>query len=218
MQAPIRLAREIPAGRQAAYVTAIGAVLAIVGGGFVLVARRVAADGGDDEWLAYVVGIGFSVVGILMLILGVKAYLITRLPETIVEVSRMPVRAGQPFQITVRQPGPIRLRSLRVNVVGEQITRYEVWRKGKKRIETDRRLVHQSNVVAVGNLTIGHDDEHAVRAEATVPKEVTLVDIEGDKTVLWRLEVWGRVRGWVNFGHPFVITVTGVKAVVESDL
>jgi hypothetical protein len=26
---------------------------------------------------------------------------------------------------------------------------------------------------------------------------------------VWRLEVWGRVRGWVDFCHPFLIEVSG---------
>ena len=58
-----------------------------------------------------------------------------------------------------------------------------------------------------------------VEQQLYIGKTVTqsLVDIEGTKTVRWRLEVWGRVRGWVNFGHPFPLTVTGVRAVVRDD-
>jgi hypothetical protein len=29
------------------------------------------------------------------------------------------------------------------------------------------------------------------------------------RTHFWRLEVWGRVRGWAGFGHPYVIQVLG---------
>ncbi len=67
-------------------------------------------------------GGGFALVGLVMVILGIKMFLLTPLPETIVEVDRMPVRARQPFQVTVRQPGPVRLESLRVNLVAEQLT------------------------------------------------------------------------------------------------
>ena len=170
-----------------------------------------AVPDGPNDWLFYIVGGGFSLVGLVMVILGIKMFLATWLPETIVEVERMPVRAGEPFRVTVRQPGPIRLESLRLNLVGEQLTKREVWRKGKRRTETDRHLIHQDNVLDVKDITILPGEEVAHQRDATVPKEVTLLDIEGEKRVVWRLEVWGRVRGWVNFGHPFVIEVRGVS-------
>jgi hypothetical protein len=84
-----------------------------------------------------------------------------------------------------------------------------VWRKGKRRTETDRHLIHQDNVLDLRDITVARGDEVVRRGEAGVPVDVTLVDIEGEKRVVWRLEVWGRVRGWVNFGHRFVIEVLG---------
>jgi hypothetical protein len=211
MRAPVRLEREIPAARQAMGAILIGVVLTVLGAGILSIAYNPALNDGEGERLASIVGSGFALVGVVMLLLGVKAALIVRLPETIVEVDRMPIRAGTRFEVTVRQPGPIRLQSLRVNVVAEQVTRYEVWRKGRKRIETDRHLIHQHNIVDVRDATVGHGQELVRRVDATVPGEITLVDIDGKKTVVWRLETWGRVRGWVDFGHFFAITVSGVR-------
>jgi hypothetical protein len=206
MSAPIRLERERPAARQAGGALAIGIVLTLLGGGG-LALLTVAPVTGRNGWVIYVVIGGFLLVGVLMLILGIKMVLSTRLPETIVEAERMPVRAGKSFQLIVRQPGPIRLVSLRVNLVGEQITKRDVWRNGRRRTETDRRLIHQTNVLDLRDISIARGEEHARQAEAMVPANVTLADIEGRATVVWRLEVWGRVRGWVDFGHPFVISV-----------
>jgi hypothetical protein len=146
-----------------------------------------------------------------MVILAFKMFLALRLPETIVEVERMPVRAGKPFRVTVRQPGPIRLQSLRLNLVGEQLTRRDVWRNGRRRTDTDRRIVHQDNVLDLRDITIMLGDEATRQGEATVPAAVRLADIDGQKRVVWRFEVWGRVRGWVDFGHPFVIEVSGQR-------
>ncbi len=57
--------------------------------------------------------------------------------------------------------------------------------------------------------------EHVVgQATVTIPADVQLADIEGRKEVTWRLEVWGRVRGWTGFGHPYVILP---KVVAERD-
>jgi hypothetical protein len=47
-----------------------------------------------------------------------------------------------------------------------------------------------------------------------------LADVEGETRVVWRLEVWGRVRGWVDFGHPFAIEATAVterSAPIDDD-
>jgi hypothetical protein len=163
----------------------------------------------SNQWLFYVVGGSFFVVGLLLVILAIKMFLATRLPETIVEVDRMPIRAGKSFQVTVRQPGPIRLKSLRLNLMAEQLTRRQVWRNGQRRTETDRLLIHQVNILDLRDITILPGEEVVRQGEATVPKELQLADVEGEKQVVWRLEVWGRVRGWVDFGHPFVIEVSG---------
>lgn len=212
MSARIRLQREAPAARQAGFAAVIGVVLTVLGGGgIMLLLRTEAPRDQSSEWLFYVVGIGFLLVGAVMVILAFKIFLALRLPETIVEVDSMPVRAGKPFLVTVRQPGPIRLQSLRLNLVGEQLTRRDVWRNGRRRTDTDRRLIHQDNVLDLRDITVMLGDEAARQGEATVPAAVRLADIDGQKRVVWRLEVWGRVRGWVDFGHRFVIEVLGQR-------
>lgn len=209
MGAPIRLEREAPAARQAGCATAIGVFLTALGGASLLAMRSDALRPATNAWLFYVVGTGFALVGVIMVIFGIKMFLASRLPATVVEVDRMPVRAGQPFHVTVRQPGPVRLESLRLNLVGEQLTKRVVWRNGQRRTNTDRRLIHQDNVLDLRDLTILRGEEVAREGEATVPADVSLADIDGEKWVVWRLEVWGRVRGWVDFAHSFVIEVLG---------
>lgn len=166
---------------------------------------------GTNEWLVYVVGGGLALVGFVVVVLGIKMLLATRTPETIVEVDKMPVLAGAPFHVTTRQPGPVRLKSLRLNLVGEQVTTRNVWREGKRRIDTDRRLIYQTNLLDLKDISILYGEEVIRQAEATVPADVKLADIEGEKSVVWRLEVWGRVRGWIDFGHPFVIDVSSER-------
>jgi hypothetical protein len=208
MSAPIRLERETPAARQAGCALVIGVFLAVLGGIVTMAMRSGEPSAGSNEWVVYAVGGGFLLVGLVLVIAGIKMALATRVPETIVEVDRKRIHAGDPFRVTVRQTGPIRLRSLRLNLVGEQLTRRDVWSGGKRRTDTDRRLIHQHNVVDVRELTILPGEELVRQGQATVPAEVTLADIEGDKRVVWRLEVWGRVRGWVDFAHSFVIEVS----------
>ena len=206
MSAPIRLQRESPASGQAGCATTIGLFLTVLGAVILFLMRSDDPRPGQNEWLIYFVGGGFSLVGLVVAVLGIKMSLASRVPETIVEVDRL-ARAGEPFRVTVRQPGPVRLQSLRLNLVGEQLTTREVWRDGKRRTDTDRRIIHQANVLEVRDITILSGEEAARQGDATVPANVRLADIEGGKQVVWRLEVWGRVRGWVDFGHPFVIDV-----------
>jgi hypothetical protein len=207
MSPPTRLEREMPAAGQAGCATAIGVFLTIVGSIITFAMRSNADQASKNEWVVYAVGGGFAVVGLVMISLGIKMALMIRLPETIVEVNKNPVRKGESFQMTIRQPGPMHLKSLRVNFVAEQITTFK--RKGQKHSNTDRRLIHEHNVLDMRDVTIAAGEEMTRHADITVPADVNVVDIEGKRTVVWRLEVWGRVRGWVDFGHPFVIDVAG---------
>jgi hypothetical protein len=214
--ARIRLTRETPAVRQAGCATIIGVVLTVLGAGALLALQSDALRPESTQWLFYVVGGSFFVVGLVLVIVAIKLSLATRLPETVVEVDRLPIRAGKPFLVTVRQTGPMRLTSLRLNLVCEQHTRRQVWRRGNRRIETDRLLIRQDNVLDLRDLTIPPGEEVVRQGEATAPKDVRLADVEGDKSIVWRLEVWGRVRGWVDFAHPFAIEVTGTVTTTGS--
>jgi hypothetical protein len=203
MGEPIRLEREMSVSGQAGCATTIGIALALVGIGIVAAMQSNEAGAGQGNWVIYAVGIGFGSIGLLVAVLGLKMFLMARIPETILEVDRMPVHAGRPFHVTVRQPGPVRLKSLRVNLVCEQTT----YQPGKKRRNRDQRIVHLANVVNLGETTAGPGEQVVGHATVTVPTEVKYADIAGHRKIVWRFEVWGRVRGWADFGHPYVIEV-----------
>jgi hypothetical protein len=207
MGQPIRLEREMSVAGQAGCATTIGIFLAVIGIVMVIVMQSEEPSAGKNQWVLYAVGGGFALVGVLMVVLGIKMFLMTRIPETIVEVDKMPVRVGASFQLTVRQPGPIRLRSLRANLVCEQITTRKMWRAGKTKTDRDRRLIYQANVFDLRDAAVSHGEQIVRHATVNVPADVKLADIEGNKAIIWRVEVWGRVRGWADFGHPYVIEV-----------
>jgi hypothetical protein len=204
MGEPIRLEREMSVSGQAGCATIIGIALLLIGIAIVA-AMRSDTGAGQDNWVIYVVGVSFGAIGLLVAVLGLKLFLMARIPVTIVEVDRMPVRPGESFQMTVRQPGPIRLKSLRVNLVCEQITTRPS--AGLSKTSRDRRIIHQSNVLDLKEAAAGPGEEVVRHAGVSVPSDVRLADIAGRKEIVWRLEVWGRVRGWADFGHPFVIQV-----------
>ena len=205
MAEPIRLEREMSVSGQAGCAAVIGIALAVIGIGIVAAMQSNEPGTGQDNWVIYAVGVGFGVIGLLVAVLGLKMFLMARIPVTIVEVDRMPVRAGESFQMTARQPGPIRLKSLRVNLVCEQITTRPS--AGLSKTSRDRRIIHQTNVLDLQEATAGSGDEVVRHTTVNMPAAVQLADIAGRKEIVWRLEVWGRVRGWADFGHPFVIQV-----------
>jgi hypothetical protein len=204
----IRLHRETSIAGQAGCATLLGSILALMGIAAAIVMWNDSQGTGKNGWVLYVVGFGFGFVGLLVAGLGIKMFLMTRIPETIVEVETVPVHAGQSFQLTVRQPGPIRLKSLRVNLVCEQITSRRTERAGGPRTNKDRRIIHQANVLDLGESAAGPGEQIVGHATVSVPADVRYADIEGQKAIVWRLEVWGRVRGWADFGHPYIIEVS----------
>jgi hypothetical protein len=187
MRESLRLERETSVGRQAGCASAIGIVLATISIAMVVLMRGGKAPTGENAWLVYAVGGGFGLFGLLMLVLGTKMFLMTRIPETIVEVDKMPVHAGESFQLTIRQPGPIRLKSLRVNLVCEQITTRKVQRAGETKTKTDRRIIHQINVLDLKEASAGRGEQVIAHATVNVPADVRLADIEGRKEIAWRL-------------------------------
>jgi hypothetical protein len=207
MSGPIRLEREMPLAGQAGCATSIGVVLSVIGVVVIVVMTSGEPSAGQQRWPLYVPGGILISIGALLVLLGIKMFLMTRLPETVVEVDKKPVHFGETFQLTVRQPGPIRLQSLRANLVCEQITAREVRRAGETRTDRDRRLVHQTNVLDLRDATLGYGEELVRHVTVSVPSAVPLADIEGKKHAVWRIEVWGKVRGWSDFGHFFVIEV-----------
>ena len=205
MAGPIRLERQASVGGQAGVATGIGILLLVIGVATIIAMRADESQPTENEWVLYAVGVGFAVVGLLVAVLGIKTFLMLRIPQTILEVDRMPVIAGESFELTVRQPGPVRLASLRVNLVCEQTTRRPG--KGAARSDRDQRIIHQTNVLDLRDAAVGSGEQVVRHVTVTVPAHVQPADIEGSKDIAWRLEVWGRVRGWANFGHPFEIEV-----------
>ena len=201
----VRLERETPARGQAGCAFGIGAFLTAFGAIIVLFMRGPGKGRGD--WLVYVVGGGFALVGAVMVVLALKMVLATRTPETIVEVDGHPVSSGGSLTVRLTQPGPVRLESLRANLVCEQTTELEVGRSGKQRPTFDRRIVYQENVLEVRDRDAARGGTVQAEGVVQIPADVSPSGAHGKGMTTWRLEVWGKVKGWAGFMHPFLITV-----------
>jgi hypothetical protein len=147
-----------------------------------------------EDWLMYVVGGGFGIVAVLLLLAGVQQTFALRTPETLVEAGDFVL--GRTTTIRVQQAGDASYESLRVNLVGEEQIR------GRKRT-WNRRMIENINVFDSGPF----DGTLDRTVTFTVPSHVEPTHSELRRRVRWTLEVWGKVRGRADFQHVYDVSV-----------
>jgi hypothetical protein len=150
---------------------------------------------GSNPWVVPIVGWGFPITGILML-----------LPETVVTASRSSLAGGETLTLEVSQPGPIRLHYLRVNFRGERLfvpvyPNRPAQRKTVERTPLGTFRMYSQDEVEV----LGGDSFHTFFF--VIPKEIEPSGTTSIGKATWRVEVWGNVVNGFNFVHPFVIDV-----------
>lgn len=184
-----RLERSSPRGIQIGCTFALGALLGIIGGGFLLVAYRTQTGG----VLAYIIGGGFAFVALLLLYSAIYQLFAAQTPETIVETDAKTLKQGKSVQFSFRQPGPASFESLRANLVGE-----EIWFTHRR----NRRIRH---VIQLGTFNIYDSGPFEAPFEETVTVEIPDLPRPSDDKhkAEWRLEVWGKVRGRADVQHVF---------------
>jgi hypothetical protein len=144
-------------------------------------------------WMGVVVIVIFGGVGLLMLLMFVHQSIARRVPETIVEITPQPAVTGDRATIRITQPGPVKLRSLRANLL---------WTESDS---DGRGFGGSENFLDVRQLDVGHTWETV--AEVTIPENGRPSGWMGGVKTVWKIEVWGRVRFFPDFQHPFVIRV-----------
>ena len=81
MAGPIRLERQASVGGQAGVATAIGILMVAIGVATIIAMRADESQPTENEWVLYAVGLGFAVVGLLVAVLGLKTFLMLRIPQ-----------------------------------------------------------------------------------------------------------------------------------------
>lgn len=137
---------------------------------------------------------GLAGVGLLALLLVLHQSIARRVPETIVEVASPPIRTGVPTPIRIVQPGPVRLRALRAKAV---------WLESDS--ESGRQIVLEETFLDRKALNIA--DTWETTAELRLPENAQPTGRSGGKKHEWRIEIWGNVRFFPNFMHPFTVRV-----------
>lgn len=201
-----RLQRETPWAASVGCSLAIAILLLAIAafvGGMEWTHRR----GDDPDALVLVFAAVFGLVGLLMLVAAIHQTLARRTKETVVELDEGPLQRGRSYEARIEQEGPVSLKSLRMNLVClEDITKL-VQRNGRSHIEHFVKQIADVNVLDERDVRVGAGERWERRFAIAVPPGVEPSGTEGDRTLTWKLEVWGVVRGNADFMHPFVVEV-----------
>jgi hypothetical protein len=211
------LARSGSRGAQVGCSLAIGVLLSTLGGFFLYMVKTHPDDSSNDavSLFAYV----FGGVGVLMLLAAFHQLIALKTPETHVMVDADDFIPGASIRVRIIQPGPVRLKSLRANLVGTQST-YE-WRtrsdNTSHRERTDR-MIGTYNFFDQRDVSVIAGEEWQSEATLVIPADAPATVESGDLQMAWTIEVWGKVRWWADFMHPFEVKVTAApSAAATSD-
>ena len=125
-------------------------------------------------------------------------------PETIVEIERGAIRPGKSIRVCFQQPGPLRLASLKANVVClELLDRPSDTTQAEK-------LIYSQCILDSGPKLILAGASHVCQIDFCLPPSVHASGrdrCDAKRSYVWKIEVWGRVRWWPGFMHAYLIRV-----------
>ncbi|CAN5692792.1 hypothetical protein BH09VER1_BH09VER1_04240 [soil metagenome] len=149
------------------------------------------------NWLSIVPGL----LALLLFYNSLHSLLASQTPPTTLKLDLKSLRPSQSTDVIIRQPGPVRLHSLRANLICERIT--------KEFPNTTRSITYpcQLNFFDSGPFRIPEAATKDFKAELTIPPdaEPSLESLE--LIIRWRIEVWGKVVWRADFMRPFDIEV-----------
>jgi hypothetical protein len=199
-----RLVREMPWKTEMGCGLLISLILGGVGG-FILYMEHIHPPSSDQNnaWVTPIVGGGFFLVGVLLLFSVVYGFLASRSPETVVAIDKNELRRGDRVTVHILQPGPIRLKSLRADLFGEELRI-----RGYTNNVTTRKDLGTFKFFAQDDIVVRNGEVFHRSATLDIPQDIPPSDTFSGGTVTWRIEVWGAVRRGFNFRHPFEVKVT----------
>jgi hypothetical protein len=193
-----RLRPDSRPGDQSCGALLVSVALLFVGG---LAGYAVWSDYQDGTWhfIPVLFVVVFGGLGFLFLWITAASGLASHVPETIVEVERSEIAPGERTAMVILQPGPLRLRSLRVKLACREETPEK---EGSPRVA----VLHDEVVTAIARTTVGRDVPLVHSAELRIPADAK-PSSGGPPVVRWRLEVWGVPLVWPRFMLTFPIMV-----------
>jgi len=176
-------------------------------GGFIVYMEHIHPDTGENAWVPSVVGWGFFVTGLLMLLAILYNFLAMQSPETIVAADKSTLARGETLTLDVLQPGPIRLNYLRVNFRGERLLLPLYRNRPAEPKTTERTPLGTFRMFSQDKIMVASGESFHTVISFVIPKDIQPSGKTALGTTTWRVEVWGSVVNGFNFVHPFVINV-----------
>ena len=142
-----------------------------------------------------------GLLALLMIYTFFHALFASGTPPTTMKLDVAPLHVGQSVGVLIRQTGPVLFESLRANLICERREKP----LGKK--NTVVTFPCQENFFDSGPCEVGRMDIQEFRATIKVPADAEPSHYGGTLKILWRVEIWGKVKGRADFMRPFDIEV-----------
>jgi hypothetical protein len=151
-------------------------------------------------WVEFLIGVVFCLLALLALWRAIVTFLSLGRHETVVEVLPRHFARGTKVTITFRQPGPMSLKSLRANLVGQE-TWSQVKDKGFRDLGTHELL-------SSGPREISSDQPYETTVTLLVPRDLSPSGPTAkDHEVEWVIEVYGKANGGMDFSHSYPVQI-----------
>jgi len=204
----VRLERRGPtAGAQVGCILLLATLLLVVGGGAIWLYFFKPAGKGDPLVLL-VVGALFAVVGLVLLVAGVRGWRGASFPATELFLAEgAALVPGSSARLRVRQPGPISIDSLKVLLVCERVYRRKLRPNSAMTVE-DKQLILERTVFETTNERVAGGGAFEQEIEFGVPADAPPTGpAQPDGTIRWTLDVRGDAGFMRATFHPFEVTV-----------
>lgn len=217
---PIRLHRETPWGRAIGCSLTLGLLMFLIAGGAGYLVSRMPV-GEKDAWIPYVFMGVFGLAGAVLFANGVHQLFASRVRETIVEIDLDQISLGSSVRICFRQEGPVTLNSLRANLRCIELrhewnTRSASDGSTETYKSTKAKDLSTQNILDEAPGTIGVEEFWEKTVAFDIPRDCPASYKSDDLEHVWKIEVWGDVRRWPDFMHPYVIEVVNSTSTPPS--
>ena len=143
-------------------------------------------------------------LAVLVLVGTVYTVLIAmRVTRPVLEVSTYPFRLGETYDLFLSEPGPLRLRRLRVLLVCKTTRVAGVGEDAIHKTVT----AHEAELLRHDELMIHHGKPFRARLALTIPGQARVSCDAKHQKVVWQILVQGDLCRWPAFEFPFQVAV-----------
>jgi len=165
---------------------------------------------GAGSWFLTLFLVPFSLIGVLMIGLLVRAAIITLgVGPTHVEISQHPWRAGGEYEVWFSQSGKLTLKHLIVELICEESVTY---RQGTD-TRTERCIVYRQMLFERRDFVIPEDAPLEELVTCRIPATAMHSFEAPSNEIQWKLMVRAEIVSWPNFERSFSIVVQPAEPV-----